>query len=246
MHCECHYYLMGLHPDSLLHDGLQLERFYVAISQTLHTMLALVSSEKTHLPSGAVVRLPATWDEYQTLSQQRGDSSIPRLKYRDGEVLLMSPLPQHGKDAHIIASVITTLLDATEQEYDAFTPVTMELPEQSGIEPDYCFYIDHWEAVSGKKRIDWRTDPPPDLVLEIDVTSYSDVNDYLPYRVPEVWLFKKNQLRIHQLQGETYLLQPQSRYFPAFDLPDLLNRCIQIAYGRNTSAAIRDLRQRLM
>jgi len=37
--------------------------------------------------------------------------------------------------------------------YDAFTPVTMELPEESGIEPDYCFYIDNWKAVSGKERI---------------------------------------------------------------------------------------------
>jgi hypothetical protein len=41
----------------------------------------------------------------------------------------------------------------------------MELPEESGIEPDYCFYIDHWEAVTGKKRINWRTDPLPDMAL---------------------------------------------------------------------------------
>jgi Uma2 family endonuclease len=205
-------------------------------------MFALVSPEKIQLPPGAVVRLLATWEEYQTLSQQRGDGSIPRLKYRNGEVLLMSPLPHHGKDAHVVANVITTLLDHVEREYDAFTPVTMELPEEGGIEPDYCFYIDNWEAVSGKKRIDWRTDPPPDLVLEIDITSYSDINDYLPYRVPEVWLFKRNQLRIHQLQGNTYLLQTQSRYLPKLDLPTVVDRAIQIAYDRNTSAAIRDLR----
>jgi Uma2 family endonuclease len=208
-------------------------------------MFALVSPEKTHLPPGSVVRLPATWKEYQTVSQQRGDGSIPRLKYRYGELLLMSPLPQHGKDAHILANVITTLLDHLEREYDAFTPVTMELPEESGIEPDYCFYIDNWEAVLGKKRINWRTDPPPDLVLEIDITSYSDVNDYLPYRVPEVWLFKRERLRIYQLQGNIYNLQTQSRYFPDTDLQSPIDRCLQIAYDRNTSSAIRDLRQRL-
>lgn len=163
-------------------------------------MFALVSPEKTQLPPGSVVRLPATWAEYQALSQQRGDGSIPRLKYRDGEVLLMAPLPQHGKDAHIIANIITTLLDHLGEEYDAFTPVTTELPEESGIEPDYCFYIDNWQAVRGKKQINWRIDPPPDLVLEIDIISYSDVNDYLPYRVPEVWLFKKGKLRIYQLR----------------------------------------------
>ena len=208
-------------------------------------MFALVSPEKIQLRSGAVVRLPATWQEYQNLCQQRGDGSIPRMKYRDGEVLLMSPLPVHGRDANLIADIVKALLDHNGREYDAFTPVTMELPEESGIEPDYCFYIDNWEAVSGKKRIDWKNDPPPDLVVEIDVTSYSDVEDYLPYRVPEVWLFKKQKLLIYQLQGREYQLQMASRYFPTIQLQDIIVRCLQIAYERNTSAAIRDLRQQL-
>lgn len=208
-------------------------------------MFALISPEKTQIPPGSVVRLPATWEEYQALSQQRGDSSIPRIKYRDGEVLLMSPLPQHGRDAHLFANVITTLLDHTGREYDAFTPVTMELPQESGIEPDYCFYIDNWEAVSGKKRINWGVDPPPDLVLEIDVTSYSDANDYLPYQVPEVWLFKRNQLLVHQLCENTYSLREQSQYFPDIDLQAVTAQCLQVAYNRNTSAAIRELRQQL-
>lgn len=208
-------------------------------------MFALVSPEKIQLPVGAVVRLPATWQDYQMLCQQRGDGSIPRIKYRNGEVLLMSPLPKHGRDASLIADIIKVLLDYTGREYDAFTPVTMELPDESGIEPDYCFYIDHWKAVSGKERIDWQIDPPPDLVLEIDVTSYSDVNDYLPYRVPEVWLWRKNQLLVYGLQETGYLNQGQSRYFPGINLLDMVARCRQVAYERNTSAAIRELKQRL-
>jgi Uma2 family endonuclease len=207
-------------------------------------MYAIVSPEKIQLPPGTVLRMPATWQQYQSLCQQRGDGSIPRIKYRHEEVLLMSPLPKHGRDAHVIANIITTLLDHFEREYDAFTPVTMELPEESGIEPDYCFYIDNWEAVSGKERIDWRMEPPPDLVLEIDVTSYSDVNDYLPYRVPEVWLFRK-QLTIYQLQDAAYIPQSHSRYFPELDLQALILKYRHIAYERNTSAAIRQLRQTL-
>lgn len=208
-------------------------------------MFALVSPEKIQLPAGSVVRLPATWQDYQSLCDRRGDGSIPRLKYRNGEVWLMSPLPIHGRDAHLMASIVTTLLDADEREYDAFTPVTMTLPEESGIEPDYCFYIDRWQAVSGKKRIDWQNDPPPDLVIEIDVTSYSDVEDYLPYRVPEVWLFRKQHLLIYRLQGATYQLQTQSLYYHNFDLQSAIVRCVEIAYQRNTSAAIRDLKQQL-
>ena len=208
-------------------------------------MFAIVSPEKIHLPPGSLLRIPATWENYQSLCQQRGDNSIPRIKYRNGEVLLMSPLPKHGRDASLIADIIKVLLDHNKLEYDSFTPVTMELPAESGIEPDYCFYIDNWKASSGKERIDWSIDPPPDLVLEIDVTSYTDINDYLPYRVPEVWLFRRDRLIIYQLQETEYLLCSHSRYFSEIDIQELVIKYKQIAYDRDTSTAIRQLRQEL-
>lgn len=208
-------------------------------------MFAVVTPEKIQLPPGAVVRLPGNWQDYQALSQQLGDRSIPRLKYRPGEILLMSPLPDHGRKANVIADVLKVLLDHLECEYDAFTPITMELPEIGGIEPDYCFYIDNWAAVTGKARINWGIDPPPDLVIEIDITSYSDVNDYLPYRVTEVWLIKKSALVIYSLQGDRYIVQPNSRYLPGINISQVITQCLQTAYERNSSAAIRELRQTL-
>jgi Uma2 family endonuclease len=60
----------------------------------------------------------------------------------------MSPLPKHGRDVSLVADIIKVLLDAAGREYDAFTPVTMQLPDESGIEPDYCFYIDQNQWVS--------------------------------------------------------------------------------------------------
>jgi hypothetical protein len=75
--------------------------------------------------------------------------------------------------------------------------------------------------------------------------TYSDVQDYLPYRVPEVWLFKNQQLLIYQFQGADYQRQSQSRYLPDVDLPSAIAHSVQIAYDRNTSAAIRDFKQRL-
>ena len=94
-----HYFwgeIGGMLSMSLLYDGgKQVDEF-----DRRYVMFALVSPQKVELPPGAVVRLPATWEQYQMLCQQRGDESIPRLKYRIGEVLLMSPLPQHGRDAH--------------------------------------------------------------------------------------------------------------------------------------------------
>jgi hypothetical protein len=51
-------------------------------------MYALISREKTQLPPGAVVRMPGTWQDFCALRDSRGDGSIPRLKYRHGEILL--------------------------------------------------------------------------------------------------------------------------------------------------------------
>jgi Uma2 family endonuclease len=206
----------------------------------------IVSIDKLQVPAGSVLRIPATWQEYQQLAQQRGDGSIPRMKYRHGEVLLMSPMAAHGRDASLFGQIAMTLLDHDGREYDAYTPITMDIPEESGIEPDYCFYIDNWQAVSGKQRINWQQDPPPDLVIEVDVTSYSDVNDYLPYKVPEIWLWKKKSLKIYQLQAGKYILQSQSQFFPAIDISNIVQTAVKETYNRNSSFAIRNLRQRLI
>lgn len=206
-------------------------------------MYAVISSERIQLPPGSVVHLPGTWQDYLDLCASRGDGSIPRIKYRrPGEILLMSPLPKHGRDANILADVVKALLDSQNRNYEALTPITMSLPEESGLEPDYCFYIDRWQAAVGKDRLDWGIDPPPDLVIEIDVTSYSDVNDYLPYRVPEVWLFKQNQLTIHGLQNDAYELRTDSRFFPESDVRSRLTRCLQTAAEQCTGVAMRELR----
>jgi Uma2 family endonuclease len=207
-------------------------------------MIAIVTPEKIELSPGVVVHFLGTWKDYQMLMEQLGDKANPRIKYRPGEILLMSPLPKHGREAHIIADLITVLLDHLGQNYEAFTPMTMELPEISGLEPDYSFYINNWEAAVGKERINWSTEPPPDLALEIDVTSYTDVNDYLPYRVPEVWLYKKNQLIIYALNNDSYNIVSSSRYFPNLNLQEILAECLEIARIRSASVAMRVLRGR--
>jgi Uma2 family endonuclease len=119
----------------------------------------------------------------------------------------------------------------------------MTLPESSGIEPDYCFYIQNLSRVRGKKRIDWQIDPPPDLVLGIDVTSYSNIDDYLPYQVPEVWMFKNDELSIHQLNVYGYNISPTSQYFPSLEIHLILGQYRRIAYEQSSSQAIRQLRQ---
>lgn len=208
-------------------------------------MFTVVTPETIQLSPGAVLRFPGTWQDYQKLCQQLGDRTLPRIKYRPGEILIMSPLPRHGREANVIADVVKVLLDYLERDYEAFTPITMDLPEERGIEPDYCFYIDNWVAVAGKDRINWGVDPSPDLVIEIDVTSYTDINDYLAYKVPEAWLFKKGKLSIYVLESENYILQENSRNFPDIDVSKVVNDALETTRSSNTSTAIRELRQKL-
>jgi Uma2 family endonuclease len=207
-------------------------------------MIAVVTPKKLELSPGTFVHLLGTWTDYQTLLEQRGDSANPRLKYRPGEILLMSPLPKHGREANIIADLIKVLLDHLGQKYEAFTPMTMFLPEISGIEPDYSFYINNWQVAVGKDRIDWNKEPAPDLALEIDFTSYTDVNDYLPYQVPEVWIYKKSKLLIYRLNIDSYTLVSSSIYFPNLNLPEIVTEYLEIAKQNTSSVAINLLRQR--
>ncbi len=208
-------------------------------------MYAVVSTDHIQMPPGSVMHIPGSWQDYCQLRDSRGDGSIPRLRYRHGEILLMSPLPRHGREANILADIVKVLLEHQERNYEAFTPITMELPEVGGIEPDYCFYIDNWQAAMGKDRIDWQTDPPPDLVIEIDVTSFTSAADFLPYNVPEVWLFKNEQLTIYQLQAGKYEVGEHSYYFPDLNLPEMIDRCFTTAKEQGTGLAISQLRRSL-
>ncbi|MBD2594385.1 Uma2 family endonuclease [Nostoc spongiaeforme FACHB-130] len=206
-------------------------------------MNTVVTSEKIHLPAGAVLKLLGNWQDYQRMVSVLGDRSIPRIKYRPGEILLMAPLPEHGRDTSLLALVAITILDYLNRKYESFTPITMSLPEVSGIESDFCFYIENWPSAVGKSRIDWQNDLPPDLAIEIDVTSYTDINDYLVYKVPEVWLLRNKQLLIYRLQGEDYTLS-ESSYFP--NIPEIVQQCFRIAREDTTSEAIRWLRNFLV
>jgi Uma2 family endonuclease len=55
---------------------------------------------------------------------------LPRIKYRNGEILLMSPLPRHGREANILADVVKALLDRENRNYEAFTPIRWKFPNQ--------------------------------------------------------------------------------------------------------------------
>ena len=77
---------------------------------------------------------------------------------------------------------------------------------ERGFEPDACFYVQNEEHVRGKPRIGLNVDPPPDLVIEVDITSppLDKLPIYAQIDVPEVWRCDGERLTIFELGGEAY------------------------------------------
>ncbi len=104
-----------------------------------------------------------------------------------------------------------------------------------GIEPDDCFYLKNEAAVRGKNRLDLTIDPSPDLAIEVERISRSNLNIYEALKVAELWRFEQGKLEIYILQEGKYVKFPVSLTFanlPIIDLiPDYLTRAKNI--GRN-------------
>jgi Uma2 family endonuclease len=207
-------------------------------------MFTVVSPEQIDLVPGSVLRFPADWGEYLAMVDRLADRTTPRIKYRNGEILLRAPMVRHGREVNDLADFAKFLLEHLDCNYAAFTPITIKLPEISGIEPDYCFYINNFAAIATKDRIDFGIDPAPDLVIEVDVTSFTDVQDYLPYSVPEVWLWC-DRLAIYQLVAGEYVETMESRYFPGLNLNELSIAYLITARNQGTMPAKKELRQKL-
>lgn len=75
-----------------------------------------------------------------------------------------------------------------------------------GCEPDTAFYLANAKSVRNLETIDLGSDPPPDLVIEVDITSPSldKLPIYAALGVPEVWLYKGKEVEFFQLVGESY------------------------------------------
>lgn len=85
-----------------------------------------------------------------------------------------------------------------------------------GFEPDECFYIRYAEVVRGKKQIDLAQDPPPDLVIEIDITgpSLNKFPIFAALGIPEVWRYDGARVAIFTLVDNDYVERPESVALP--------------------------------
>lgn len=176
------------------------------------------------VPSTEIIHLSGiSWQTYETLLEELSDRRL-RLTYNRGNLEIMAPSPEHELRKEVLGRFVETLAEELEVQIYPLGSTTFKRSELSGAEPDKCFYIRNIDAVRGKRRLDLKQDPAPDLVLEIDVTSSSQsrLQVYADLGVAEVWVYNGESLVIHQLQNGTYLISQDSQFFPNLLVTDIV------------------------
>ena len=158
-----------------------------------------------------------SWNTYERLLADHENNSAPRLTYDRGELEIMSPSPEHEKVNRRIAQLVLAVAEELNIEAEDLGSTTFRREDlERGFEPDSCFYIQNEEQVRGKDRLDLAVDPPPDLVIEIDITSpsFSKLPIYAQIGVPEVWRYDGERMTILVLEGSDYAKTAESIVLP--------------------------------
>jgi Uma2 family endonuclease len=177
------------------------------------------------------------WNTYERLLADHQNNSAPRFTYDRGELEIMSPSPEHEKFNRRIAQLVLAVTEELSIEAEDLGSTTFRREDLGrGFEPDSCFYIQNEERIRGKDRIDLSTDPPPDLVIEIDITSpsFSKLPIYAQMGVPEVWRYDGERMTILVLEGSDYVETTESIVLPPVTSTDLTRFVEQSKSTRRT------------
>lgn len=158
-----------------------------------------------------------SWALYEQLLAEQGDVGNPRFAYDNGilEIKVASFEPEQIN--RVLAETFGVIADELGVDFIHAGSTTFKRRDlEKGFEPDTSFYTQQADAVRGKKQIDLNTDPPPDLVIEIDITSPS-LNKFPIFAglgIPEVWRYSNGALSIFKLDGGEYREDAQSVALP--------------------------------
>lgn len=183
------------------------------------------------------------WDEYERFLDALGDFSL-RHTYDNGTLEMMSPLKEHDWIKRLLGRMIEAVsleLDIPVQSVGSMT--IRKAIKSRGLQPDESYYIANESKVRGNKHYDPKVDPPPDLVVEADVTN--SVVKRLPVfasiGVPEIWHHDGQKLRFLKLKksGEYGSIR-RSAAFPLLT-PQIVMSYLVRAEKTNETALIKEL-----
>jgi Uma2 family endonuclease len=216
-----------------------------AIPEELSTMVTAARVHPAVEPTGSPLVLHhVDWGNYEAMLRIVGERRI-RVTYDGGTMEVRMPSQRHEQAAQLLGLFIPRLAEELEIPYEPLGMTTWKKPgAEKGLEPDQCYYIRNQAVVRGKEVLDLETDPPPDLAIEVDITSSSldRMGIYAEIRVPEVWRYDGQTLTMHQLQPDG-LYHPcgTSRSFPGLRPADV-ERFLELGRTMDKIGWARELR----
>ncbi len=172
----------------------------------------------------SVVIHDVTWADYEAMLKIVGERPI-RINYDRGGMEIMSPMNRHGNESYLLGCMVDVLVVGLRIPFLPADPVTYRREDlEKGIEPDKSYHFrENVPRVRGKDKLDLTVDPPPDLAVEVDVTSSSipRLPIFAALGIPEVWRYDGDELQFLHLQPDgSYQNRDHSLNFPIFPLSD--------------------------
>ncbi len=169
-----------------------------------------------------------------------------RLTYDRGRLEIISPSPEHELDAEFLGRLAIALTEELGLTImSGGSTILRRRRRRRGLEPDKCYWIANEPAMRGKRTLDLRIDPPPDLAIEVDVTSSSmdRMGIYAALGVPEVWRVDNRTLTFQALDAANrkYTAVSHSLSFPLVTPADLMRFSARCA-GQDENSVIRQFR----
>ena len=158
-----------------------------------------------------------SWETYEALLADGGDHRQTRMAYDQGVLEIVTPSFEHEIFRDVVSGVAEEILDTRGQDYLRSGSVTLKQEELArGFEADASFYVTHVARVRGLSQIDLHSDPPPDLVIEVDVSrsSLDKLPIYAALGVPEVWRCRSGSVHVYRLVDSSYVESDQSEVLP--------------------------------
>ncbi|BAW95151.1 hypothetical protein NIES970_00510 [[Synechococcus] sp. NIES-970] len=204
----------------------------------------LLALDRIQIPPGQhVILRDVSWQEFEQILVELGDRRAARIAYQNGYLEIMTPLAEHEDNKEIVSDLVKILLEEANVEFRSLGSTTFRKQTSQGLEPDQCFYIENEAKIRGKKRIDLAIDPPPDLAIEIDITSRTYPEIYAALGVPELWRFENNQLQINVLLDGIYQEVQESPHFPGMKLTQVIPQYLADSKVQGRTAILRQFRQ---
>jgi Uma2 family endonuclease len=155
-------------------------------------------------PEGRIVFPGVDWGRYVKMLQVVGDRRV-HVTYDERTMEVRMPSQRHEQAARLLGFFAVQVADEMELDYEPLGMTTWKRPDmEKGLEADQCYYVRHAAIVRERDELDLEVDPPPDLAIEVDITSSSldRMGIYAALRVPELWRYEGSRLTMYQLGAD--------------------------------------------